>query len=112
MDDVQRQTFKEKLVTELEATRLQIERLEVVTKPIAPDKALGRLTRMEGLSDKGISEAALNQAREKLYRLEQSIEAVDREGFGLCLICHQAIPFERLLAMPETRRCVQCASKR
>jgi hypothetical protein len=28
-----------------------------------------------------------------------------------CEICKQAIPKERLVALPETKRCVECARK-
>ncbi len=35
-----------------------------LTRPIAPDNAIGRLTRMEAISSKSINEAALSRAKQ------------------------------------------------
>ena len=109
MDQESREQLRSNISTELDAVKANIQQLEENTKPISPDKALGRLTRMEGLNDKGVREAALNLAREKLYNLEQALSRADDSSFGVCIRSHQPIAIERLLALPEASRCVRCA---
>ena len=84
--------------------------LEKLVQPVAPDNALGRLTRMEALNDKAVNEAALGQARERLHLLELALTRVYEKGFGVCTACEKPIPIERLLLMPQSTKCVECAS--
>ena len=99
-----------RMETEREACRKEIIRLEKSAAPVAPDNALGRLTRMESLNDRGVSGAALENQKQKLFQLDRALEKVGTAGFGLCATCRQPIPLARLLALPESTRCVRCAS--
>ena len=105
------QEIRNRIEEDIKICKQDIIRLEKSAAPIAPDKALGRLTRMDSMNDQGISKAALQQNREKCYKLEQALERIERPGFGVCAICGRAIPFERLIALPESTRCVICASR-
>jgi len=109
MTDQERQEIKEKILAELEVTRRSIAELEELTKPIAPDDAIGRLTRMEAINSRSINEASLNQARAKLNKLERALGRVDKPDFGICAVCEKPIPIKRMLLMPETIKCVNCA---
>ena len=104
------QRFQQRIEEGITETRQDIERFEIASAPVAPDKALGRLTRMESLNDQGISNMALGRAQEKLYQLEQALERVKDPNFGSCVLCGNPIPLERLIALPESTRCVRCAS--
>lgn len=57
--------IKKIILEEIEKTELQVERLERVTKPVEPDEAIGRLTRMEAIGSKSVNEAALRQAEDR-----------------------------------------------
>lgn len=108
--------YKEKLrgILEEKIKRVSedIERLEEGVKPVPPDKGLGRITRMEVLSDKARNEAAMDQACGLLCDLEHALEHIDDKTFGACATCKQLIPDERLLAMPGARFCMRCATAR
>ncbi|MFC1516412.1 TraR/DksA family transcriptional regulator [Thermodesulfobacteriota bacterium] len=80
-----------------------------LTRPIAPDVSLGRLTRMDAISNKSINEAALRKAENTLSRLEYTLKIINDPDFGLCGECEEPIPFARLMIMPETYLCVECA---
>lgn len=41
--------------------------------------------------------------------LQQNLADLDDRHFGACEQCGGPIGFERLVALPATRRCVQCA---
>ena len=80
-----------------------------LTQPIAPDNAIGRLTRMEAISSKSINEDTLRRAQQTLSKLERVLKMADTLDFGLCRTCEEPIPFGRLMIVPETDLCVECA---
>ena len=112
MNPEERSKLKAAIVDEIAANKHLIESLAESVKPVAPDNAIGRLTRMEALGSKGISENSLGSARAKLAKLETALEKVDQPGFGICKRCEQPIPKGRIMAMPENVLCVPCAEKR
>ena len=56
-----------------------------------------------------VAEAALRQAKEKFHNLKEVLLQLDKKDFGLCLKCKQSIPIGRILFMPQSRYCVNCA---
>ena len=107
----ERQQLKRIMEEAIKAQRTLIDSLAETSKPVAPDNAIGRLSRMEALNDRAVSEASLNAARHKLSRLETALGKVDQPDFGICLGCDQPIPPGRILLMPEATRCVPCSDK-
>ena len=89
--------------------QLKIEELKELTKPIPPDVAIGRISRMDAINNKSVNEAALRASEIKLTKLEMALEKVDDAKFGTCLRCGQEIPEGRLMLMPESIKCVRCA---
>lgn len=79
------------------------------SKPVSLDNSIGRISRMDAINNKSITEAALRKAEEKLSRLNQALEKVGSKDFGICIKCKQPIPLGRILLMPESNRCVNCA---
>ena len=111
MDSQQRDEIKKFILEELEQTRENIGSLEELVQPIAPDNAIGRLSRMEAIGAKSINEASLNKARLKLEKLKNVLAAIDEDpDYGLCLECGEDIPTGRIKLIPESRLCVTCAS--
>ncbi|MGV7220738.1 MAG: TraR/DksA family transcriptional regulator [Nitrospinales bacterium] len=104
--------LKNQIEAEIIEEKSLIKNLVETSKPVAPDNAIGRLTRMEAISSRGVSEASLNSAREKLAKLEKALEKIDQPGFGICIRCNKQIPFGRIMALPENTLCVPCAEKR
>lgn len=104
--------LKQDIAAEIESQKRLIESLKETSKPVAPDNALGRLTRMEAINSKSVSEAGLNAAKLKLAKLETALEKVDQPDFGICIQCGEPIPLGRIKAMPENVLCVPCAERR
>lgn len=104
--------LKEKIEAEIEAQKRLIENLVETSKPVAPDNAIGRLTRMEAISSRAVSEASLNSARHKLAKLETALVKIDLPDFGICASCSKPIPMGRIMAMPENVLCVPCAERK
>jgi DnaK suppressor protein len=104
--------LKNRIQAEIIEEKSLIKNLVETSKPVSPDNAIGRLTRMEAISSRGVSEASLNSAREKLGKLKRALEKIDQPGFGICGRCDKPIPFGRIMALPENTLCVPCAEKK
>ncbi len=94
---------------ELDKTASLIKDLENEVKPIAPENAIGRVSRMDAINNKSVNEAALNEARKKFAQLQFAQSRLEDDDFGLCSRCGNQIPVGRLLFMPQSRLCVNCA---
>ena len=101
--------IKQKIKSEIQSTYLEIEDLKEQVKPIAPENAIGRISRMDAINNKAVSEAALRKSQEKLMQLEKAIQKVDNSDFGICVKCKNPIPLGRIMLMPHSNRCVNCA---
>ena len=111
MDGQERDRIKKRIAIEIAETTAQVAALHELSRPIAPDNAVGRISRMEAISTKGINQAALSNAKRKLARLQHALTKVDDPDFGVCYECGKAIPLGRILLMPESTMCVQCAEE-
>ncbi|MEJ2163339.1 MAG: TraR/DksA C4-type zinc finger protein [Robiginitalea sp.] len=101
--------IRQRLEAAIEKGRRKVARYESLTEPIAPDNAIGRVSRMDAINNKAVSEAALRKAREQLAGLQEHLQTLDTPDFGLCRKCQKPIPIERILLAPESRFCVTCA---
>lgn len=97
-----------KIEQELTATRDNILILKELTKPIAPDCAIGRISRMDAINNKTINDAALRKAEIKLSGLTFALDRVHDKDFGICARCQQPIPLGRIMLMPHSRFCTNC----
>ncbi|MCF8371240.1 MAG: TraR/DksA C4-type zinc finger protein [Bacteroidales bacterium] len=102
--------IKQNLLNEISKTKKLIEEYKDLTKPIAPDVAIGRISRMDAINNKSVIEASLRQAEEKLKNLERVFSQLGTPDFGLCLKCKREIPIGRILFRPESLYCVTCAN--
>lgn len=101
--------LKVKIEKELVNTKEKIATLKDLTKPISPDVAIGRISRMDAINNKSVNEAALRQTELKYQRLKLALDKVDQEGFGKCSRCGGEIQEGRLMLMPENTFCIRCA---
>ena len=109
MDDKTANEIKEKILTEIDKTKKSIIEYKEITRPIAPENAIGRISRMDAINNKSVVEAALRQAEEKLEKLKFMLNQIGEKDFGLCVKCKKPIPIGRILLMPQSRYCVSCA---
>ncbi|MCP4648470.1 MAG: TraR/DksA family transcriptional regulator [PVC group bacterium] len=110
MTPEEKQSIKNEIEQRIVKTKETIESLRKQIKPIPLDGAIGRVTRMDAIQCRSIAEANLREAEECLSLLEHALSNLDEESFGVCGKCKQQIPLERILAIPEVRLCVNCAS--
>ena len=94
---------------EIIKTQASISKYKELTKPIAPENAIGRISRMDAINNKTVNEAALRKAEHKLGNLKVALSNIHDTDFGLCSKCKSQIPIGRILLMPQSRFCVNCA---
>jgi DnaK suppressor protein len=109
MNKEDKQDIKKRILEELKKTEELILDYKESTKPISPENAIGRVSRMDAINNKSVVEAALRKAEEKLNKLKQVLDKVNDADFGLCMRCGNPIPIGRILLMPQSRNCVRCA---
>ena len=110
MTKEERLQIEDKLHSEKTKLTAKIVVLRELTQPIAPDCAIGRVSRMDAINNRSINEAALRKSEEKLKMLNIALEDVDKPNFGKCRQCGKDIPLGRLMIMPGSPKCVGCAS--
>jgi len=109
MNKNQKKSLRKIIEERIEETKVDIEELTELTRPIAPDNAIGRVSRMDAINNKTINESALRENKSKLQKLERALEKSETDKFGICVKCGQDIPIGRLEFMPWTTKCVHCA---
>jgi DnaK suppressor protein len=106
---------QEKLFIIIEAKKQRLERqiieLKELTKPIEPDCAIGRVSRMDAINNKSVNDAALVKKQNQLKGINLALGDIDKVDFQNCIVCGFEIPIERVFIMPESRKCTSCARK-
>ncbi len=109
MKEQDQKEMRQVILDKIEETKVEIEELEELTKPIAPDNAYGRLSRMDAINNKTINDKALREQKSRLQKLERALQKLDAGKYGTCIKCGEEIPIGRLKFMPWTSKCVNCA---
>ena len=96
----------EEMIIKYEADIVETEKM---TQPVSPENSIGRVSRMDAINNKTINENALRKAENKLKNLELALSKVDEPDFGQCAKCKGEIPIQRVMLVPQSRYCVNCA---
>lgn len=111
MNQEQKDQLTRQIATEIEKVKTDIKAFKELARPVAPDAAIGRLTRMEAINSKSINEAALTKAQHRLAKLVNASKMIDDPDYGICIECDEPIPFARMMIMPDSDMCVKCATE-
>ena len=109
MNQADKSILKKKMASSIEKLTGEISKLKELVKPIPPENAIGRLSRMDAINNRSVNEAALGKAEMRLDALKNGLKSINDEKFGICARCEAEIPMGRLLIQPQSRSCVNCA---
>ena len=109
MDKAQLKEIQQKLLSEIETTQLKVDEYTELCKPIAPENAIGRISRMDAINNKSVVEAVLRETKNKRQQLQVMQNKINDADFGTCIKCKKIIPFGRLMIRPHSKFCVRCA---
>ena len=70
---------------EIQNTISSIKEYKELSKPIAPENAIGRVSRMDAINNKSVTELALKKAEEKLKKLKIAEREMKKANFGICI---------------------------
>jgi len=107
-----KEQIREKINTLILKSEQDILDMESMTEPVKPENSLGRISRMDAIQNKSVMEMNLRNKRKKLSQLKLALGKLDNPDFGICDVCKRDIQEARIIYMPESTKCVHCASRR
>jgi DnaK suppressor protein len=111
MDSHEQAQYRTRL-EELAATlRQHLAESRESSAPVAPDRAIGRLTRQEALQAQQVALEVRRRAQQQLQRIEHALELIRQDRYGRCTRCNESIARARLDVAPDTFLCVPCIDR-
>lgn len=101
--------LRSKILLEIDKTKKIIADYKEMTIPEGLDSAVGRISRMDAINNKSVTLAALRVAEQKLTKLRFVESQIGKKGFGECTRCGKTIPTGRIILMPQSTHCINCA---
>ncbi|MDZ4148730.1 MAG: TraR/DksA C4-type zinc finger protein [Flavobacteriaceae bacterium] len=106
---MENEELTQKINSEIAKTEQRITAYQEMTKPVALDDSIGRISRMDAINNNRVTASALRQVEDKLGKLKYMLSKLGSDDFGICLKCQTPISIGRLLIRPESLYCVKCA---
>ena len=100
--------IQKRIAEEIISTEKMVGKYQELTKPIAPENAIGRISRMDAINNKSVNDVAFKNSELKLKNLRVALSKIDDTDFGICVRCQNPIPLGRILLMPQAITCVNC----
>lgn len=70
------------------------------------------MTDGDSILERELAEAGAARAHEAVADIEHALERIEKRTYGWCEGCGEAMPLERLEAIPSARLCVACPGRR
>jgi DnaK suppressor protein len=86
-----------------------LESSEDAAAAVAPDKGLGRLSRMEAMQDQQLVMEMRRRKKRQLVEIKLAISRLEMGNYGTCVFCGKEISPERLEVAPEVQTCMSCS---
>lgn len=109
MDIEEKLLVRNALEKKFEKLSRDIADLKELTMPESPDSAIGRVSRMDAINNRSVNEATLRKKKIQFSKIKIALTEIDKPDFGLCYRCGKTIQKERIMLMPESKVCVNCA---
>ena len=96
------------MISRIEAIWASLAEDDLESKPIAPDVAFERSSRLEPMQSQQMNLAQQRCQREEKERLKNAPDRIDKGSYGTCAYCLSPISYKRLEAMPDAVVCMDC----
>lgn len=105
----QLQELRSDLERELKRLRRSMESIATSAEPVQLEQTcVGRVSRMDAMANQQMSKALLERDQGLEVRYMDALKRMDEGSYGICEKCGEAVPYGRLLVMPEARNCAAC----
>jgi DnaK suppressor protein len=92
----------------LDVTELA-EHMKLSSQPVELDQTrLGRLSRMDAMSQQEMAKAGHSRLMIELQRIEAALARFEQGRYGICCRCKVVISADRLTIDPATPFCMEC----
>lgn len=114
MDDRQLQQYRANLLQLRDELTNSLSQAQAAgsTVPVSPDRAIGRLTRMEAIQSQQMALEMRRRQEARLRLVELALERIEKGEYGTCARCEEEIAPNRLNVHPEAQVCIRCAGGR
>ncbi len=110
MDIALQNKYATKITARMAEIRAQLAEPDGIAKPVSPDSAIGRLSRVDAMQLQEMRRSLVQQRQDELVRLEHALNLIAKGRYGVCNGCEEDIPEKRLDAVPDAQMCVPCLS--
>jgi DnaK suppressor protein len=108
--DVPSAELRRALLAEKEELRRMSESAGSGRRPVELDQqSVGRLSRMDAMQVQAMEIEAERRRQERVRRIDAALERIDRDVYGDCVRCGEAIEPKRLALDPTTPLCTECS---
>jgi DnaK suppressor protein len=108
MEKSQQEQFRPKIEARIEELNASLASTKEDTEAISPDKAIGRLSRLDSMQMQQMAVGMQLRMREEIKQLKEALQRIDRGRYGTCELCRKDIPLERLEFQLDATICVDC----
>ena len=108
MDSKEKKLLIEEIKKQLEEIESDILYLKEHSKPVSPENAIGRISRMDAINNMNINKSLLSNKEKLKNDLENVLQNINDKNFGICTRCKKGIPYQRIIRVPEATLCVPC----
>ena len=110
MKPEQLELVKKSLISQIEQTKKDIVAISKFCEPIEVGCCLDEIARSDLQVDVETNTKRKIDLVSKLNRLENILINTDSPSFGRCIECDDPISHERLMLVPDSQLCVECAN--
>lgn len=111
MELSEQQRFVELIRERLEEIETHLLEGESDREAISPDKAIGRLSRLDAMQMQQMALAGKRRLEEERRGLEAALKRIESGCYGRCQLCGEDIARERLEYQLAAVSCVPCLEK-
>lgn len=108
MEKSAQEAFRPVIGARLAEIEVELADLSESTRPIPPDVAVGRLSRLDSMQMQQMALAGKRRLEEQRGRLHEAFRRIDAGNYGVCLRCGADIALERLQHQPDAVVCMPC----
>ena len=105
-------THKEALLARQREIETQFSQTLEMAQPVAPDPAIGRLTRQDAIQQQEMTLETRRRLELQRTQIQTALQRMDKGVYGLCVMCKKPISDQRLEVVPESPLCVPCLEQR
>lgn len=111
MEIAVQESFRTKIEARIRELEDSMESTKEDREAISPDKSIGRLSRLDSMQMQQMALGMNSRMQEEARQLKEALKRIDNSRYGICEMCRQDIPMERLEFQLDATICVDCFRK-